>query len=190
MSKSTGSIAETYLAQLAQTFQKVDYSSFTAVLDCIRKVHETDGTILTCGNGGSAANASHLTLHLAQTGYKSFCLNDNIPTLTAIANDQSFAHIFSSFLEKSAQPQDILFILSGSGNSLDLINAMFGRPNTIIAFLGMGGGKIKKVLDWFHNPAAGHYGYSVVVDSMEYGPIEDTHSAWIHILQKSLRSHG
>ena len=74
-----------------------------------------------CGNGGSAANAIHIANDLVACGIKAQALTADVATLTAIANDDGYEHIFSWQLYVFGEPGDLLIVLSGSGRSPNII---------------------------------------------------------------------
>ncbi len=145
-------------------------------------------TVFLAGNGGSASTASHMANDLLKTiaktggkGIKALCLSDNIPVFTAIANDESYDRVFSSQLEVLAGPGDILLLISGSGNSKNLLEAATTAKKLglkMIGFLGMNGGSLKPLVD-----------ISIIVPSDDYGPIEDMHMILNHLLTAYLRDH-
>ena len=76
------------------------------------------------GNGGSAANAIHIANDLISVGVKAQALTADVATVTAIANDFSYEEIFSKQLAVFGEPGDLLIVLSGSGNSPNIIKAL------------------------------------------------------------------
>lgn len=90
------------------------------LLYAILKAHRT----FICGNGGSAANATHICNDLISAGIKAHSLTADVATLTAIANDYSYTDVFSRQLQVLAEPKDLLICLSGSGNSKNIIQAI------------------------------------------------------------------
>ena len=114
------------------------------------------GTIFICGNGGSFAHAQHLTTELVvrykknRKSIKSICLGSNQANLSAIGNDLSFDQIFSRELSGLYKSNDIVFILSTSGNSPNVIKvAEYVREmgGNAISLLGKDGGKLKEITD-------------------------------------------
>jgi len=113
--------------------------------------------ILVCANGGSAATASHFTNDLQKIGnLRAFCLTDNTPLLTAWANDDSWDNVFIRQIENISteigrfidEPNETIVILTGSGNSENLIRlAEWGIDNGkyVIAFIGMDDGRLGKM---------------------------------------------
>jgi phosphoheptose isomerase len=109
------------------------------------------GIVYTCGNGGSSSAASHFTQDLIKAcGIKSICITDNVPFITATANDDSYDNIFRNFMELFWTAQDLLVLISGSGNSVNLLKvteAMRGKVKTI-AIVGFDGGELKNMVDY------------------------------------------
>ena len=92
---------------------------------------EKDRQIFVCGNGGSAANASHFVTDLGKGAsdaigrrFRCLSLNDNVPWMTAIGNDYAYADVFRRQLENYARPGDLLMAMSVSGNSPNVIQAV------------------------------------------------------------------
>lgn len=76
-----------------------------------------------CGNGGSAANASHIANDLLLCGIKAHALTD-VATLTALGNDFGYEHVFAKQIRVYGEPGDLLICLSGSGKSQNIVNAL------------------------------------------------------------------
>ena len=114
-----------------------------------------NGKILSCGNGGSAADAQHFSAELVnrfekeRPGLPAFALTTDSSTLTAIANDYDYNQIFSKQITALGQPGDALLAISTSGNSanvLEAINASHEREMIIVALTGKDGGSIARLL--------------------------------------------
>ena len=134
--------------------------------------------VFVIGNGGSSSAASHLVNDLLINGkVKISCLSDNIPTVTAIANDDSYDNIFANQLQNLANPNDILIVFSGSGSSRNILKAIdvaIDKKMRIIACIGTNGGKI-------------HSDYKEKVDylihiSIPMSNYEDASVVFIHLL--------
>ena len=113
------------------------------------------GKILICGNGGSAADAQHLAAEFLvrlkpknnRLAYPVISLALDTSTLTACGNDLGFSRIFSRNLEALGQSNDILVVISTSGNSQNIISVLKkakAMKIKSVGFLGSGGGKAKK----------------------------------------------
>ncbi len=110
-----------------------------------------DGKVLSCGNGGSAADAQHFSSELLnrfemeRPGLPAVALTTDSSTLTSIANDYSFSEIFAKQVRALGQPADVLLAISTSGNSenvLRAIDAAHERGLRVVALTGRDGGKI------------------------------------------------
>lgn len=114
------------------------------------------GQFLICGNGGSAADSQHIAAELVgrfladRPGYRAEALTVNTSTLTAVGNDYGFDHIFSRQVQAKGRPDDVLLVISTSGNSANCVLAVEeARRQGMKAhgFLGGDGGKLKPLLD-------------------------------------------
>lgn len=170
-----------YMAGLCSVLQKTPVESLSRALKMMEEAYQEGQQVFLAGNGGSAATASHMANDLmkgvAQTGKKGFraiALTDNVALLTAIANDESYEAIFSSQLRELAMPEDLLIVISGSGNSPNIVHVVKSAKKMgvkTLGFLGMGGGKTAKLAD-----------LSVIVPSNDYGPIESVHMVFDHLI--------
>jgi D-sedoheptulose 7-phosphate isomerase len=143
--------------------------------------YEAGKQVFIIGNGGSASNASHMAADLAKNTirpnmrrFKVMSLNDNPAMLTALANDVGYEYIFAEQLINLIAPADILIVLSGSGRSQNILNAMeYARSQSaeVVALLGDG-----------DSPAAELADLAVIVPSRDYGVIEDCHLVINHAL--------
>jgi D-sedoheptulose 7-phosphate isomerase len=115
---------------------------------------QNGGKILFCGNGGSAADAQHLAAELSGRFYfdrpplDSEALHVNTSYLTAVANDYSFDKVFSRLVKAKGRKGDVLFGLSTSGNSINVIKAIEAANDAgmvTIAMTGESGGKLKDI---------------------------------------------
>lgn len=122
---------------------------------CINSLRK-GGKIHFCGNGGSAADAQHLAAELSGRFYydrkplNAEALHVNTCYLTAVANDYSFDDVYSRMIEASAKHGDILFAISTSGNSNNVVNAVVTAKNKnmkIIGMTGESGGKMANICD-------------------------------------------
>ena len=126
---------------------------------CI-EVFNKDGKILFCGNGGSAADAQHLAAELSGRFYLdrqplfAEALNINASFMTAVSNDYHFDEIYARMLKASGRKGDLLFALSTSGNSPNIIKAAQTASDlaiTVVGMTGSSGGKLKSYTDFLIN---------------------------------------
>jgi len=118
---------------------------------------KTGRHVFLCGNGGSGANAVHMANDFiysvsktAGSGLKITALPANTAVVTCLANDESYSEIFSLQLAVLAQPNDVLIVLSGSGNSSNIVKALDMAKKMKMksyALLGYSGGKAKSMAD-------------------------------------------
>ena len=115
-----------------------------------------EGKILSCGNGGSAADAQHFSAELLnrfekeRPGLPAVALTTDSSTLTAIANDYSYKQVFSKQVRAIGHSNDLLLAISTSGNSdnvIEAINAAHDRDMSVISLTGKDGGAIAKILN-------------------------------------------
>jgi D-sedoheptulose 7-phosphate isomerase len=129
-------------------------------VNVITKAFQNGNKVLFCGNGGSAADAQHLSAEFSGRFYKdrkalpSEALHCNTSYLTAVANDYSYDVIYSRIVEGTCLEGDVLVGLSTSGNSKNILNAFAAAKElkTItIGFTGASGGKMKDACDYLIN---------------------------------------
>lgn len=150
------------------------------VIDRIARILETaerkGNQIFLIGNGGSAATASHIATDWAKTAerrgrplLRSMSLTDNVPFMTAIANDLGYDEVFVRQLRNYLRRGDVVVIISGSGNSPNVLRAAkFARRAgaVTVGMTGFSGGKLRNLVH-----------VCLHVDSEQYGVIEDLHMA-------------
>ncbi len=149
---------DNYFNKLSSYFNSEILLNIEKLAEDLTKIWESNNQLFICGNGGSAANAIHIAndLHygLAQIvkskkyGMKSDALPANTAIITCLANDTGYENIFSNQLRVKASKNDLLVVLSGSGNSENIVNALkvsneIGLNN--YAVLGFDGGECKKI---------------------------------------------
>jgi len=141
---------------------------------------ERGGKVLFCGNGGSAADAQHLAAEFVgrfkkeRKGLAAIALTTDTSAITAIGNDYSFDVIFSRQVEALAQKSDIIFGISTSGNSLNVVNAIESgneKGCITVGLLGGNGGLLK-----------GKCNYSLIVPCENTARIQEMHIMLGHIL--------
>lgn len=176
-------LVENYISEVISSLTNINIASLLSVADIIQKALLTKKMIFTIGNGGSAANASHFCNDLVKGAsyqrphkFRAMCLTDNISTLSAYANDVDYKYVFSEPLDNFAEADDVLFVLSGSGNSNNLIEACVvakSRKMKIVAILGFGGGKVITFCD-----------EAIVVSGDNMERAEDLQLVCLHAIRK------
>lgn len=149
-------------------------------VDLCVKAFRADKKVLFCGNGGSAADAQHLAAEFSGRFYKdreplfAEALHVNTSYLTAVANDYSYDDIYSRAIKAKGREGDVLFGISTSGNSGNIINALKEAQNRqmiTIGLTGESGGKMKECCDVLLN-----------VPSADTPRIQEAHIAIGHII--------
>ena len=146
-----------YLRKLSIAIKKIDKKSIETVIDTLIRVRKEEGRVFIFGNGGSASTASHCVCDFNKgvsskldKKYNFICLSDNIATMMAIANDIGYEDVFSKQLEGRLKKEDIVFAISGSGNSKNVIKAVeYAKKKgvKIISLTGYDGGQLLKLSD-------------------------------------------
>jgi D-sedoheptulose 7-phosphate isomerase len=175
-----------YLHRLTTTLEGLPAGSIESLSEMLYRAYTDGKQVFTLGNGGSASTASHMAADLAKNTigpnmrrFRIMSLNDNISILTSLSNDLGYENVFSEQLQNLIQPGDMLIVLSGSGNSPNVIRAMEyarSRSAEVAALVGFGGGRAAEIAD-----------LSILVDSSDYGVVEDAHLVINHILVEYFR---
>lgn len=157
-----------------------------AMCEFARRISETilkGKSVWLVGNGGSASTTEHFETDLSfvrlrniTTKSKVCALSANSSLITAIANDLGYEHIFSHQLIRRAEPDDLCIVISASGNSENLIRAVYVCEDigvNVMGLLGFDGGKLMQIIDDV-----------ILIDTAigKYGPVEDAHLAICHSL--------
>jgi len=177
------------VGDLTAVLQKLDDSHLEAVLALAQDVEASwrqGGKFLVCGNGGSAADAQHITAELVgrflaeRPGYPALALTTNSSVLTAVGNDYGYDHIFSRQVQALGQAGDTLLVISTSGNSANCLLAVEEARRQglrVHGFLGGKGGKLLPLLD-----------SALVVPSDQTPKIQEIHITKGHLLCMILES--
>ena len=130
------------------------------IIDCCTTAFEQDKKIFFCGNGGSAADAQHLAAEFSGRFYLdraplfAEALHVNSSFMTAVANDYSYAEVYARLIQAKGREGDILFGISTSGNSENIVRALAQAEKQglhTIGFTGTTGGTLKKYADHLIN---------------------------------------
>lgn len=149
---------QNYSKKLIRTLSLPCMERVTVLGEALREAWKEGSTIYLCGNGGSAGNAMHLANDLLYGvgvnnggGLRVEALSANASVLTCLANDIGYDHIYAEQLKVKALPDDVLIVLSGSGNSPNVVKAL-ETGNAIgmktFAILGYSGGRCKEIAQY------------------------------------------
>ena len=150
-------LIDKYKINLSKTLEKLEVEKVKELCELILSAWKTNNTIYVCGNGGSAANAIHIANDMTYgagkenaKGISIESLSSNSAVLTCLANDLSYEDIFSEQIKVKGKSNDLLIVLSGSGNSKNVIKAIeiakIKKMRTF-AIVGFDGGICKKIAD-------------------------------------------
>lgn len=172
-----------YLEEYKETLSNLDISKIDNLYQWIKIARDKRNNIFVLGNGGSAASASHWVCDFNKgtntansTRLKMMCLSDNIPTFSALGNDISYEDVFVEQLKNYLSPNDLVIGLSVSGNSENVVRALQYAQQ-----------KNAKTFSIIGNTKGSMYNYSddsLVVDSSNYGIVEDVHMYVCHVLSQ------
>ena len=181
-STSSSEYVRNYLSYLSELVLKLDHDEIVKVINLLLDARQTGNKIFFIGNGGSAATASHFANDLAigtrtnSNPFRVMSLTDNNAVITAIANDYGYENVVVKQLEALYSKGELLVAISASGNSNNLLKAVKFvqiRDGLTIGLTGFDGGKLNKIVD---------YVIHVPTDKGEYGPVEDIHMIFDHII--------
>ena len=176
-----------YFDDVIQTIGKMPIATIEEIVTALMEAYESSRTIYLFGNGGSAALASHFACDLgkgASNGsskrFQALAFTDNVPMMTAWANDARYEDIFAEQLINFVRPDDITFAISGSGNSPNVLKALKVAREAgafTIGLTGFQGGDMKDLCD-----------LCLTVPSENMQIIEDLHLSVTHAVFTALRA--
>ncbi len=186
----------TYLTTEADLLTRLPQEPVAILVQMIIEAYENGGKLITMGNGGHGATASHMVndmgKHLFVTddrtafvvkekGFRTLCLNDNWATLTAWANDMGYDSCFAAPLANWVEPHDLVLGISGSGNSANVLRAFevarqAGAKTVCLA--GSGGGQARDLADLV-----------ITVPSENVLQVEDVHMTIAHLCTEVVRKY-
>ena len=175
-----------YLTQLESVIHHLSRDEVRAVADALMEAWRARQQIFIIGNGGSAATASHMmndlnkfTLVEGKKRFRAIALTDNVPFMTAVGNDLSYADVFSEPLKNLMEAGDTVIAISASGNSPNIVKAIEYAKSIggrVIGFCGRPGGQLAQMAD-----------LKVIVPSDHIGQQEDVHMVLDHTLVSALK---
>ena len=176
-----------YVSIKNKLLNKINKNELKNIIGEILTAVKKQKNIFSCGNGGSASTAEHLSCDFSKgsctdtnLNIKVFSLNSNVSLMTAIANDISYDDIFSYQLARFGKPNDILLLFSVSGSSKNILKCAKEAKRKkikIISFTGFNGGKIKKLSKYNANFATNNFGI-----------VEDCHLSIMHFISQYIRN--
>jgi D-sedoheptulose 7-phosphate isomerase len=183
-------IADTcsYFDRYSKVVSELPYAEIERVVDVLAQAYEEGRRVFLFGNGGSAALASHFACDLGKgtvTGeacdkrFRVLALTDNIPLITAWANDASYEHVFAEQLRNFVEPGDVAFGISGSGCSPNVLSALQAARQAqavTVGLTGFKGGKMPQFCD-----------FCVVIPSDSMQIIEDLQLGVAHAMFTVIR---
>jgi D-sedoheptulose 7-phosphate isomerase len=186
--KNSERFAKDFLSGVADLMGRLPVDDVVRLLDALTEARQARRRIFLIGNGGSAATAAHmandLLLGASKTGglgLRAQALTDNVPMLTAAANDTSYDEVFAAQLSVLAEPRDLLIALSVSGTSPNIVRAIETAKRLGLLTVGVLGGD--------GGPCAELVDIAVVVPSHGYGPVESVHLVLDHLITRYLQQH-
>jgi D-sedoheptulose 7-phosphate isomerase len=181
---------EDYKEQIKKALDIFEFDE--EILHILKNSVKKNQTIFVGGNGGSAAISQHYVCDLSKgankdwltnsSRYKAICLSDNLGYMTAISNDAHYDEVFKQQLINLAKPNDILVLISSSGNSPNIVKAAEYAKSIgmiVIGISGFEGGKLKKISD--------HVAY---IRNDKYEICENIHDIFGQFLSIYLRESG
>jgi D-sedoheptulose 7-phosphate isomerase len=183
----TGEAISAYLIEMQSTLSNLPIDMIERVVGLLREARSQKKRVFLFGNGGSAATASHLACDLAKgtstngkPRLRAIALTDNMPLISAWANDSSYENIFAQQLQDHVEPGDVVIGISGSGKSVNVLNGIKVARSAgaiTIGFTGLGGGDLKDLVD-----------LCIVVPDNSIDQVEDVHLMLGHVITSCLRA--
>jgi D-sedoheptulose 7-phosphate isomerase len=177
-----------YLENAKGAIDVVDPQKIVQAIHLLKDARDRGASVFLAGNGGSSAVCSHFACDLNKPyhtppanrmRFRAVCLNDNVPLLTAWANDTDMSVVFSEPLKNLAKPGDVVVLVSSSGKSPNIVKAAQTAKELgckVLGFSGFTGGPLKELSD-----------VSLHVDNSEYGHVEATHDILCHLVSLAIR---
>jgi D-sedoheptulose 7-phosphate isomerase len=180
--------ARSYLSKLCDLINTVDIQIIEDIIDVLVETGDRDGSIYFIGNGGSAATAIHyandIRIGTRRNGarpLRAISLADNLSIITAIANDEGYENVFVRQLEGVLRREDVVFALSVSGNSPNILKALeYAKQKGVVTIgcSGFDGGAMKALTD---------FNLHIQTKQGDYGPAEDLFGVVGHLIYSYLK---
>ena len=170
-----------YANNIADICGNIPYEKIEEVCNVLLDAYKSKKRIFVAGNGGSAGTANHFTCDFGKNAVKSesdrpkiISLSSNIEVLTALGNDFSYSDVFTEQLKNLMSDNDLIILISASGNSPNVVTAaeyVKSRGGTVIGFTGFSGGRLKDLSD-----------ISIHIPCDSYEKVEDLHMIITHMI--------
>ncbi|OGG00074.1 hypothetical protein A3D78_05145 [Candidatus Gottesmanbacteria bacterium RIFCSPHIGHO2_02_FULL_39_14] len=183
---SSQAFIDDYIRGLKESLDRLPRDKIEEAIGIILEAYKRGRKIFVMGNGGSASNASHMACDLGkgtlrrvyderEKRFRVISLTDNVALMTAFANDLSYSDVFVQQLRNLVEAEDVVIVLSGSGNSINVVRAVkYAKKKgaKTIGLLGFKtGGKLAAMVDC-----------AIIADSLHYGQCEDIQLILDHII--------
>ena len=186
MEKNNYSSTHTYLKNLNEVLNSLDTYKINNAIEEIKLAWQRNSKIFTCGNGGSAITASHyindwvksVNFYSQEKKFRGFSFTDNTGLITAYANDIKYEDIYKEQCKALIEKEDLLIVVSASGNSKNILKAVKEAKKLgarTLGILGFDGGEASSIVD-----------LSFIVPSFDMQICEDIHLIFGHMTMKSL----
>ena len=174
-----------YCTGLSKALNDVSPERFEELVQLLENAYQEERQVFFMGNGGSASTASHFACDLnkgasygRQKRFRVICLNDNLATVMAYANDVSYADVFVEQLKNFLRSGDVVVGISGSGNSANVLKAIDYANNLgahTVGLCGFNGGKL-----------AGRVQTPILAPVHDMQKVEDIHMVLLHVVMQVL----
>lgn len=181
----TESFVDGYLGDLRALLDQVNPAEIGSVVAELLEAWRGGKRVLLMGNGGSSSSVSHIVNDMQKNialesgrPLRALCLSDCTPLMMAWANDTAWENVFAPQVDCWAEPGDVVIGVSGSGNSMNIINGIEAAKRAgarTIGLAGFGGGKLKAAAQ-----------QCLVVESENMQRIEDVHMVMLHMIFSAL----
>jgi D-sedoheptulose 7-phosphate isomerase len=170
-----------YLKAQKAAHDSIPLEAVAETIDRFRQALKEDRQIFVFGNGGSAANASHFATDLGKGSsdklgrrFRVHSLNDNVSWMTALGNDYAYEEVFVRQLMNYGNPGDVVLVMSVSGSSPNLVNAIEWARKNGLHTIALVGGKPGRLAGLAHR--------AIIINDTHYGRVEDAHMGICHMI--------
>jgi D-sedoheptulose 7-phosphate isomerase len=177
-----------YIGRLELALGALGRDQLTRLGETLLRAYRSDKQVFVIGNGGSSSTASHMAADLAKNTigpnmkrFRIATLSENAAIVTALANDVGYENVFSEQLVNVIRAGDVLIAVSASGNSPNVLHAIrYAQHQSaeVVGLLGFDGGEAARLAD-----------IPIVVESHDYGIVEDVHLIINHMLVEYFQQH-